>query len=140
MSQQQRVNAETCQYAFLDFDINHHRRKLATAAAFVHGTDTRYGHSSKDLLCLGGSELSRLEELMANDHEWSSKRKEDGVETRPPSCGNRIVVKLHWDASPLACENFATLCLNGRLLPRQEAEGGRTKIKPPPIGECGKPL
>ena len=139
MSHHQQVNEETCRYAYLDFDINSHRQKLATAAAFVDATDTRYGHSSKDLLSLGGSELSRLEELVANDHEWSSKAK-DGIETRPPLCGNRIIVKLYWEVAPMACENFATLCLNGSLLPSQQSQGGKTKIKPPPIGECGKPL
>ena len=138
MSQHQ-VNEETCRFAYLDFDINNHRQKLATAANFVDATDTRYGHSSKDLLRLGGSELSRLEELVANDHEWSSKAR-DGIETRPPSCGNRIIVKLYWDVAPMACGNFATLCLNGSLLPSQHLQGGKAKIKPPPIGECGKPL
>ena len=139
MSQQQ-VTAATCTYAFLDFDIDNHRRKLGTAAAFVDATDTRYGHSSKDLLSLGGSELSRLEELLATDHEWSARAK-DGIETRPPPCGNRIVVRLYWDVAPLACENFATLCLNGGLLPAQQIQGGKAKkIKPPPIGESGKPL
>jgi len=140
MSQQQQVNAATCTYAFVDLDINTHRRKLGTAAAFVDATDTRYGHSSKDLLSLGGSELSRLEDLIANDHEWSAKAK-GGIETRPPPCGNRIVVKLLWEVAPLACENFATLCLNGGLLPSQQVQGGKAKkIKPLPIGESGKPL
>ena len=139
MSQHQQVNEETCRYAYLDFDIDDQRQKLATAAGFVDATDTRYGHSSKDLLSLGGSELSRLEELVANDHEWSSKAR-DGIEVRPPSCGNRIVVKLYWDVAPLACENFAALCLNGGLLPSQQLQGGKAKIKPPPTGECGKPL
>ena len=37
-------------------------------AAFVDATDSRYGFCSKDLRKLGGSELSRIHELMTNDH------------------------------------------------------------------------
>ena len=37
-------------------------------AAFVHATDSRYGFNSKDLRKLGGSELSRMYELMSTDH------------------------------------------------------------------------
>ena len=37
-------------------------------AAFVDATDSRYGFSSKDLRKLGGSELSRLGDLMSMDH------------------------------------------------------------------------
>ena len=52
-----------------------------------------------------------------------------GIETKPPTSGQRIVVKLNWSVAPMACENFATLCNNG--------SDKKTKI---PIGECGKPL
>ena len=45
-----------------------HRAKLALAAAFVHATDSRYGFSSKDLRKLGGSELSRIGDLIGTDH------------------------------------------------------------------------
>lgn len=37
-------------YCYLDIDIGNYRKKLATAAAFVDATDTRYGFSSKDLV------------------------------------------------------------------------------------------
>lgn len=129
------VTATSAGYCFVDLDIDSHRLKLATAAAFVAATDSRYGFSSKDLRLLGGSELSRIEDLIATDHEWSSKVS-SGVEIRPPSSGNRIVVKLFWDVAPLACENFATLCLHGSLLPGSTEK----KAKPAPLGECGKPL
>mmetsp|Transcript_26632 Transcript_26632/g.57791 ORF Transcript_26632/g.57791 Transcript_26632/m.57791 type:complete len:412 (+) Transcript_26632:145-1380(+) len=139
----QKVNSQTCAYAYLDFDINAHRQKFSTAAAFVDATDTRYGHSSKDLLCLGGSELSRLGELIDNDHEWSDRaRGLGGIEVRPQKSGSRIVVKLYWDVAPLACENFATLCLNGGKLPSADNEDIKSskKVKPAPMGESGKPL
>lgn len=131
------VTADSCGYAFLDLDINHERSKLATAAAFVDATDSRYGFSSKHLLHLGGSELSRIPELISSDHEWSSRDSAcGGIITKPSSShGNRIVLRLFWDVAPLACENFATLCANGSLLPGQSG-----KSKPPPVGESGKPL
>eukprot|EP00339_Tiarina_fusa_P001973 CAMPEP_0116999510 /NCGR_PEP_ID=MMETSP0472-20121206/2186_1 /TAXON_ID=693140 ORGANISM="Tiarina fusus, Strain LIS" /NCGR_SAMPLE_ID=MMETSP0472 /ASSEMBLY_ACC=CAM_ASM_000603 /LENGTH=305 /DNA_ID=CAMNT_0004698943 /DNA_START=89 /DNA_END=1002 /DNA_ORIENTATION=- len=131
----QTINADTCEYCFLDLDLNNHRAKLATAAAFVDATDSRYGFSSKDLRHLGGSEVARIPELVATDHEWSVKNAEcGGIETRPPAAGNRIIVKLFWDVAPLACENFATLCANGGAFPPG------CKAKPAPIGESGKPM
>ncbi len=130
------INANSCEYCFLDVDIDNHRDRLATAAAFVDATDSRYGFSSKNLLSLGGSEVSRIPELIETDHEWSSKNAEcGGIATRPIRCGNRIVLRLFWDVAPLACENFATLCGNGSLLP-----GETGKPKPAPLGESGKPL
>ena len=41
---------------------------ITQTAAFVDATDSRYGFCSKDLRKLGGSELSRIHELMSNDH------------------------------------------------------------------------
>ena len=122
-----RIAADTARYCYLDIDINHARQKLATAAAFVHATDTRYGFSSKDLRELGGSELNRIAESMANDHEWQNRLSTDQVLVKPPSYGSRIVVELDWSTAPLACENFATLCANG-------------SSSPSPIGTSGKPL
>ena len=131
------INADTCSYCFLDFDLDNHRSKLATAAAFVAATDARYGFSSKDLRRLGGSEMSRVTESIATDHEWSTKHAEcGGIDTKPPIGGNRIVLKLFWDIAPMACENFATLCANGSS--SGSFKGG--KPKPAPIGESGKPL
>jgi hypothetical protein len=119
-------------YCFLDIDINDTRRKLRTAAAFVDATDSRYGFSSKNLRYLGGSEISRLKDTIQNDHEWKCKDKEvGGIETKPPSSGQRLIVKLFWDIAPLACENFATLCSNGSVT---------TGKKNCPIGDSGKPL
>lgn len=85
------INADSCQYCFLDVDIDEHRARLATAAAFVDATDSRYGFSSKNLLLLGGSEVSRIPELIESDHEWSSKNTEcGGISIRPPTWGNRV--------------------------------------------------
>lgn len=80
---------ETNKYCFLDLDLDDSRRKLATCAAFVDSTDLTYGFSSKDLLALGGSELSRLKELVSTDHEWASRDSEcGGIVIQPPPEGN----------------------------------------------------
>jgi len=129
------INAESAAYCFVDLDFGCHRSKHAIAAAFVDATDSRYGFSSKDLRLLGGSELSRVPELIASDHEWSS-RAASGVEIGPPPSGCRIILKLHWETAPLACENFATLCSNGSLRPGSKEK----RPRPVPIGESGKPL
>ena len=47
---------------------SNYRSKLALAAAFVDATDSRYGFSSKDLRKLGGSEVSRIHDLISSDH------------------------------------------------------------------------
>lgn len=54
-------------YAEITIKSNH-RSKFGLAAAFVHATDTRYGFSSEDLRKLGGSELSRIKDLIESDH------------------------------------------------------------------------
>jgi peptidylprolyl isomerase len=130
------ITATTARYCHIDLDLSHHRRKLATAAAFVHATDSRYGFSSSDLRHLGGSELKRILPSMQADHEWSSRTAgDDAVEIRPPIAGNRIVVQLFWDVAPLACENFATLCgINN------DKSGKEKSASPPPIGASGKPM
>ena len=128
------ITADTCRYCFIDLDLDNHRSKLARAAAFVHATDSRYGFSSKDLRLLGGSEVKRVHDLIATDHEWSSNV---NIETKPPRGGNRIVVEIFWDVAPLASENFATLCANGSCISTKEK---KTKPKPVPIGSSGKPL
>lgn len=135
-----RINNNDNAYCFLDLDLDDSRKKLATCAAFVDSTDLTYGFSSKNLLALGGSELSRLKELISTDHNWASKDVDcGGIAIQPPSEGNRIVVKLYWDVAPLTCENFATLCSNGSTptqLPGKKAQ----KLTPVSIGDCGKPL
>ncbi len=42
--------------------------KFYQTAAFVFATDSRYGFSSKDLRRLGGSEISRISDLMSSNH------------------------------------------------------------------------
>ena len=49
------ITEKTCRYCFLDFDVDNHRKKLATAAAFVANTDSRYAFSSKDHAALKGT-------------------------------------------------------------------------------------
>lgn len=127
-------------YCFLDFDLNNSRKRLATCAAFVDSTNITYGLSSKNLLECGGSEISRLKELISTDHEWS--KNDDlcgGILTQPPPEGNRIVIKLYWDVAPMACENFATLCSNGSTPVTKPGEKAG-KAKPIPKGDSGKPL
>jgi peptidylprolyl isomerase len=123
----EKVTAETTNYCFLDFDLNDYRSKLARAASFVSATNIRYGFSSPQLFRLGGAEVvHRVKESYEMDHEWADKSKP--IETRPPTAGSRIVLKLLWEQAPVACENFATLCANG-------SDGKR-----PPVGQSGKPL
>ena len=75
-------------YCFLDLDLDDSRKKITTCAAFVDSTDLTYGFSSKNLLALGGSELSRLKELISTDHEWASKDSEcGGIVIQPPPEG-----------------------------------------------------
>lgn len=130
----EKPTAETATFCFLDFDLDEYRSKLARAAAFVAATNTRYGFSSSHLFRLGGAEIAhRVQESYDMDHEWGTTTIDSNgikraIETRAPTVGNRIVVKLLWDQAPLACENFATLCANG-------SDG-----KPPPLGQSGKPL
>eukprot|EP00581_Thalassiosira_minuscula_P015598 CAMPEP_0183732304 /NCGR_PEP_ID=MMETSP0737-20130205/38117_1 /TAXON_ID=385413 /ORGANISM="Thalassiosira miniscula, Strain CCMP1093" /LENGTH=438 /DNA_ID=CAMNT_0025965283 /DNA_START=72 /DNA_END=1388 /DNA_ORIENTATION=+ len=137
------VNSQSCQYCYIDIDINNHRSNLALTAAFVDATDSRYGFCSKDLRKLGGSELSRMHELMSNDHEWGSKipSGQETVVTDFPPHGSRVVFKLYWDVAPLTCENFATLCTNGgNSLDITGGNSNNKKPKPAPIGESGKEL
>jgi peptidylprolyl isomerase len=148
------ITAATARYCHIDLDLNHHRMKLATAAAFVHATDSRYGFSSSDLRQLGGSEWKRILPLMQTDHEWSDRAAvctsaagveaedddDDAVQIRPPAAGNRIVVQLFWDVAPLACENFATLCGIHNHNSSNNSKSGTNKSVTPPIGACGKPL
>jgi cyclophilin family peptidyl-prolyl cis-trans isomerase len=126
----------TCSYCYIDLDLQNHRSKLATAAAFVHATDARYGFTSSDLRALGGSELARISQLLETDHEWSG-RCSGGIVIRPPAAGNRIVVQLYRDVAPLACENFATLCGGGSGGGIMSNAG---KEKAVAIGASGKPL
>mmetsp|Transcript_40316 Transcript_40316/g.84349 ORF Transcript_40316/g.84349 Transcript_40316/m.84349 type:complete len:379 (+) Transcript_40316:189-1325(+) len=88
-----------------------------------------------------------MHDLMSNDHEWSSKipTNEETVTTEFPRHGSRVIFRLYWDVSPLACENFATLCTNGgNSLLHSTTPGGSNnnnkKPKPAPIGESGKEL
>mmetsp|Transcript_7173 Transcript_7173/g.14896 ORF Transcript_7173/g.14896 Transcript_7173/m.14896 type:complete len:93 (-) Transcript_7173:924-1202(-) len=64
------INSTTCAYCYIDIDINNHRSNLALSAAFVDATDSRYGFSSKDLRKLGGSEVSRIDDLISMDHGY----------------------------------------------------------------------
>ncbi|KAL7456099.1 hypothetical protein ACHAWC_007601 [Mediolabrus comicus] len=134
------VNSKSCQYTYIDFDINNTRSNLSLAAAFVDATDSRYGFSSKHLLRLGGSELSRIKESLLMDHEWGSKEgvAEESIVTKLPPYGSRVVFRLYWDTAPLACQNFATLCVNGGN--SLDISINPKKAKPAPIGESGKAL
>ena len=124
------MNAETAPYCYLDFDINQERNKLATCAEFVHQNNLTYGLSSNNLLHLGGAEVARLPDLIAHDHQWSTRRHD--ICTTPPPDGQRLVIQLYWDVAPRACANFATLCANG--------SSSNTTRRTIPLGECGKPL
>ena len=131
------VNSKSCQFCYIDFDINNHRSNLSLAAAFVDATDSRYGFSSKHILKLGGSEQSRIKDSLQMDHEWGTKAG-DTIVTKLPQSGSRVVFRLYWDVAPLACENFATLCVNGGN--SLDISNNPKKPKSAPIGESGKAL
>jgi peptidylprolyl isomerase len=133
------INATTARYCYLDIDIDQHRQRLATAAAFVHACNTRYGLSSNDWRQLGGSERARLPEWMQCDPEWSTRcpsisSSHSNSDWKPLPCGQRIVIELYWHVAPLACENFATLCAHG------SPSLVTGKVIPAPVGDSGKPL
>ena len=109
-------------YAFLDFDVGGHRARFSRGAAFVDATDTRYSWSSKDVRELGGSELQRVPDMFAVDHDWATR---GPIAVRPPGCGCRVVVELYTSVAPLAYENFLRLCRGA---------------EPASAGDCGVPL
>merc|ERR1712194_781132 len=90
---------------FMDLDIDGELEAFKTGAAFVEANDIKYSLSSKDVLSLGGSEVSRLPELFEADYEWSQKGR---AIFRAPV--QRVVVELFNKESPLACQNFITFC------------------------------
>ena len=104
-------------YCYLDFDLDDTRSKLGHAAAFCHATNQRYGFSSSDLRQLGGSELKRIPDYLENDHEWKGR----SIALMPVN-SSRIVLQLHWEVAPLACENFVTLCCNDESHLRHDHE------------------
>jgi len=59
-------------FCYLDLDVADHRARYSRACAFVAATDTRYGWSSKDLRRLGGSELKRVPDMHAIDHDFAA--------------------------------------------------------------------
>lgn len=86
---------------FLDIDINQELAAFELGKAFVEANDIKYSLSSKDVLALGGSEVSRLPELFEADYEWSQKGR---AIFRPPD--QRVVVELFVKDAPMACQNF----------------------------------
>jgi peptidylprolyl isomerase len=141
------INADTARYCYIDLDLRNTRSRLAYTAAFCHSTDTRYGFASKNLLDLPRTDLVRLPELIANDHEWSNdslmanNNKNNDILVRHPDHGSRIVVLLHWEDAPLACENFATLCHHGATITTTTTAGKKSvTVVPTPLGASGVPL
>jgi peptidylprolyl isomerase len=149
------INADTARYCYIDLDLRNTRSRLAYTAAFCHATDTRYGLASKHLLDLPRTDLVRLPELIANDHEWSNhpvviannnKNNNADILVRHPDHGSRIIVQLHWEDAPLACENFATLCHHGATIVATTTanttgkKSSTTVIVPAPLGASGVPL
>ncbi|CAE7028471.1 CYP63 [Symbiodinium sp. CCMP2592] len=91
--------------AFLDVDIDGELAAFKLGQAFVEANDIKYSLSSKDVLALGGSELSRLPELFESDYEWSQKGR---ALFKPPQ--QRVVIELFDKESPMACANFKAFC------------------------------
>lgn len=74
---------------------------LSLKSCFSEANDIKYSLSSKDVLQLGGSELSRLPELFEADFDWSQKGR---ALFKPPE--QRVVLELFEKESPMACANF----------------------------------
>ena len=105
-------------YCFLDLDLDNSRKRLAACAAFVDSTDLTYGFSSKNPLALGGSELSRLKELISTDHEWASKDAScGGIITQPPPEGNVVVL---WSSCTSLFDSFETSFLERKKIRRSK--------------------
>ncbi|CAK9044393.1 unnamed protein product [Durusdinium trenchii] len=90
---------------FLDIDIDGELAAFQLGQAFVEANDIKYSLSSKDVLALGGSEISRLPELFESDYEWSQKGR---ALFKPPE--QRVVIELFEKESPMACANFKAFC------------------------------
>ena len=93
-------------FAFLDIDIADNRGAYKRAAQFVEASSIKYGLSSNDLNTLGGRERQSISDLYSNDFLWKDK----GPCLASPQRCCRMVFELFTDDSPLACENFFTLC------------------------------
>ena len=92
---------------YLDFDVDNSLSKRSLTAHFVASTSLRYGLTSNSINDLGGSEIKRLRGYFSADYEFNSRGE---IEPEPMRTNVRIVVKLHTEECPLACENFVKLC------------------------------
>ena len=97
-------------FVFIDLDINDSRARYKRACEFVASNSIKYGLSSDNIKELGGRELKSLSETYKNDYEWSSK----GSIRIKPQPATRLVIELFTVESPLATENFLTLCIGDK--------------------------
>ena len=97
-------------FVFLDIDIADNRSSYKRTAQFVEASSIKYGLSSNDLNTLGGRERLSLSDLYNNDFVW----KEKGPCLSDPQRCCRMIFELFTDDSPLACENFLTLCTGSK--------------------------
>lgn len=93
-------------YVYLDLDLCNSRSRYKLACEFVKSNSIKYGLSDPDIKSLGGRELKELHGLFENDFNWSAR----GTIRIKPQPVSRLVIQLNPESSPLACENFATLC------------------------------
>ena len=93
-------------WAYLDLDISDARGSYKRAHEFVAATSIKYGLSSPSLSELGGRERLSVPELYANDYTWSAR----GPCAVDPQPCTRLVFELMPTQSPLAVENFISLC------------------------------
>eukprot|EP00605_Chrysophyceae_sp_TOSAG23-4_P002930 GSChrysophyteH1.ASY1.ANO1.3225.1 assembled CDS len=106
-------------YCYLDLDFDDSRASYKRAVDFVESNSIKYGLSSNVLLELGGREMKSVPELFANDYVWSESHP-GRVITRPQrAC--RLVFLLDSDNSPLASENFFTLCTGSKGLSKNSS-------------------
>jgi len=97
-------------FCFLDVDIADARASYKRACEFVEANSIKYGLSSNVLSELGGREKLGVPELYANDYAWKER---GGCQVDPQPCC-RMVFELFAEESPLAVENFHTLCIGSK--------------------------
>ena len=108
-------NKATARYCYLDLDLDDSRNAYKRACEFVDNCSIKYGLSSNILSELGGREKISILELVSNDFNYSSK----GRVQCQPQLYCRLIFELFPETSPLACENFISLCVGNKGISKQ---------------------
>lgn len=97
-------------YAYIDLDIDGLRPAYKRAVDFVGATSIKYGLSHSSISELGGREKISIPELYDADYAWSAR----GPCAVDPQPCTRLVFELFEVESPLAVENFRSLCTGSK--------------------------